>query len=62
MPVYNYGVPVYLEQLTGLVAYNDSLRMVLGIPRYCSERMFAYTNGQVAMCHTSKYIRFMSNV
>ena len=27
------------------VAYNDSLRMVLGIPRYCSaSEMFAYTN------------------
>ena len=32
-----------------IVAYNDSLRMVLGIPRYCSaSEMFAYTN--VASC------------
>ena len=41
------------------VAYNDSLRMVLGIPRYCSaSEMFAYTNvSKLPMCHTFKYIQ-----
>ena len=42
------------------VAYNDSLRMVLGIPRYCSaSEMFAYTNvrAKLPMCYTSKYIQ-----
>ena len=39
------------------VAYNDSLRMVLGIPRYCSaSEMFAYKRAKLPMCHTSKYI------
>ena len=33
------------------VAYNDSLRMVLGIPRYCSaSEMFAYTNVPSCQC------------
>ena len=33
------------------VAYNDSLRMVLGIPRYCSaSEMFAYTNRPSCQC------------
>ena len=33
------------------VAYNDSLRMVLGIPRYCSASdMFAYTNVPSCQC------------
>ena len=33
------------------VAYNDSLRMVLGIPRYCSaSAMFAYTSVPSCLC------------
>ena len=33
------------------VAYNDSLRMVLGIPRYCSaSEMFAYTDVPSCQC------------
>ena len=33
------------------VAYNDSLRMVLGIQRYCSaSEMFAYTNVPSCQC------------
>ena len=33
------------------VAYNDSLRMVLGIPRYCSaSEMFVYTNVPSCQC------------
>ena len=33
------------------VAYNDWLRMVLGIPRYCSaSEMFAYTNVPSCQC------------
>ena len=33
------------------VAYNDWLRMVLGIPRYCSaSEMFAYTNMPSCQC------------
>ena len=33
------------------VAYNDSLRMVVGIPRYCSaSEMFAYTNVPSCKC------------
>ena len=40
------------------VAYNDSLRMVLGIPRYFSaSEIFAYTNVPSCQCvtHTSSY-------
>ena len=33
------------------VAYNDSLRMVLGIPRYCSASdIFAYTKVPSCQC------------
>ena len=33
------------------VAYNNSLRMILGIPRYCSaSEMFAYTNVPSSQC------------
>ena len=33
------------------VAYNDSLRMVLGMPRYCSaSETFAYTNVPSCQC------------
>ena len=50
---------LYTSQLWGTclsrtmlnVAYNDSLRMVLGIPRYCSgSEMFAYTTVPSCQC------------
>ena len=47
---------LYTSQLWGTclsrtIAYNDSLRMVLGIPRYCSaSEMFAYANVPSCQC------------
>ena len=46
---YLHGLSRTMNRLK--VAYNDSLRMVLGIPRYCSaSEMFAYTNVPSCQC------------
>ena len=43
------------------VAYNDSLRMVLGIPRYCSaSEMFAYGQFQRYSCYIFSVILISS--
>ena len=40
-----------MDRLNVAYSYNDPLRMVLGIPRYCSaSEMFAYTNVPSCQC------------
>ena len=46
-----WGTCLYRTMNRLKIAYNDSLRMVLRIPRYCSaSEMFAYTNVPSCQC------------